>query len=316
MTSTDHSYEPHLELCELSLAPGSEWMPRPSGWSLCQVDSGAGYWLHPDANQELLPGTLILRNGPSPGKIRASQLGSLSLRFFHVEPSRLTGLLSLGEQEFLETASTGEKVHILPSSDPIAIRMTGLGAAHNQSGCFVRLLLLQLFLEIFHPELKQQISRQQTAASAKDRLRELMNVTPATDFLHMNFSELSAKMGCTPRHLTRTFRDVIGITFREKQVQLRLVRARELLVTTDSKIVDVALESGFQSLSIFNMMFRRRFGVSPGKWREIRRPKKRAAIWSMPKTRRFASPLPEQVRVMRTGSDPLFTRPRSVVQSQ
>src|SRR6267154_933970 len=104
MTNSDLSYEPHLELCELSLAPGDEWKPRSSGWSLCQVHSGEGYWLQPDANQELSSGTLILRNGQSQGAVRASQLGPLSLFFFHVKPRQLTGLLSLGDQAFFETA--------------------------------------------------------------------------------------------------------------------------------------------------------------------------------------------------------------------
>jgi AraC-like DNA-binding protein len=40
----------------------------------------------------------------------------------------------------------------------------------------------------------------------------------------------------------------------------------------------VAMESGFQSVSLFNLMFKRRFGVTPGRWREkvrANRPAKR-----------------------------------------
>jgi AraC-like DNA-binding protein len=76
---------------------------------------------------------------------------------------------------------------------------------------------------------------------------------------------------CTPRHLSRIFRDVVGMSFRDKHAELRLHRACELLATSESKVVDVALESGYQSLSLFNQMFARRFGMSPGKWRQKRR---------------------------------------------
>lgn len=62
--------------------------------------------------------------------------------------------------------------------------------------------------------------------------------------------------------------EVVGVSFRDKQTELRLSRARELLATTKGKIVDVALESGYQSLSLFNLMFSRRFGMSPGRWRQ------------------------------------------------
>jgi AraC-like DNA-binding protein len=37
--------------------------------------------------------------------------------------------------------------------------------------------------------------------------------------------------------------------------------------------VDVALESGYPSLSLFNLMFARRFGISPGRWRQKNGPK-------------------------------------------
>jgi AraC-like DNA-binding protein len=271
MTNSDSVYEPHLDLCALSLLPGSEWTPRPAGWSLCQVDSGAGYWLHPRSNQELLPGTVIVQAGQTQGTIRSSLLGSLSLFFFYVEPGRLTGLLSLGEQVFLETAPVAGKPRVVPPGDPIAASMTALCADRSQPGCVFRLKLLQLFLEAFEIDWKQQVPRPQSGSGAKDRLRGLMDGTPASDLLHMSVAELSVRMGCSPRHVSRTFREVIGLSFREKQAELRLVRARELLVTTNSKVVDVALESGFQSLSLFNLMFRRRFGVSPGKWREGRR---------------------------------------------
>jgi AraC-like DNA-binding protein len=86
--------------------------------------------------------------------------------------------------------------------------------------------------------------------------------------LDLAFADLVQKTKCTPRHLSRVFRETLGMSFREKQTEIRLNRARELLATTGYKVVDVALESGYQSLSLFNLMFKRRFGVSPARWRE------------------------------------------------
>jgi transcriptional regulator GlxA family with amidase domain len=132
------------------------------------------------------------------------------------------------------------------------------------------LQLLQVFIEVFGKELQGQGSRVEATSDAKERLREFINQTPASDLLHMNFSELVRITRCTRRHLSRIFHEVVGMSFRDKHTELRLVRARELLATTESKVVDVALESGFQSLSLFNLMFKRRFGMSPGKWRAKR----------------------------------------------
>jgi two-component system response regulator YesN len=68
--------------------------------------------------------------------------------------------------------------------------------------------------------------------------------------------------------LSRIFLETVGMSFRQKQAEVRLARARELLQTTNSKIYEVAVESGYPSVSLFNFMFRKRFGVTPAKWRK------------------------------------------------
>jgi two-component system response regulator YesN len=71
--------------------------------------------------------------------------------------------------------------------------------------------------------------------------------------------------------LSRIFRELVGMSFRDKRAELRLTRARDLLATSKSKVVEVALESGYKSLSLFNLMFTRHFGTSPGRWRQKHR---------------------------------------------
>ena len=109
-----------------------------------------------------------------------------------------------------------------------------------------------------------------------------------SELLTMNFSELGKMTRCTPRHLSRIFQEVVGVSFRDKHTELRLARACELLATTEAKIVDVALESGYQSLSLFNLMFSRRHGVSPGRWRQTLR-KQHSPPPSQRSERSFAS---------------------------
>jgi AraC-like DNA-binding protein len=273
MTKLARSYEPHLAVRELFLPPEMEWVPRLPGWSLYQVVSGSGYWLHPQMSQELPTGTVLLLSSRARGSIRASQLGSgLSLHFFNVEPDRLVGMITLNEQVFFQTAACKEEfpLQIHPPDSPVATKMMGLRGTPNRGGCWFRLQLLQVFIEVFGQELQGQGSRVEATSDAKERLREFFNQTPASDLLHMDFSELVRITRCTRRHLSRIFHEVVGMSFRDKHTELRLVRARELLATTESKVVDVALESGFQSLSLFNLMFKRRFGMSPGKWRAKR----------------------------------------------
>lgn len=230
--------------------------------------------MQPQLNQVLEPGSVLLVAGGVKGCIRASQLGELSLGAFNVIPSRLTGLITLIEQGLLERALSREEslIKFLPAQDPIALKLGELHGGPNREGLQFRLRLFQLFVEMISNELQpakpHQDSQEAFSSDSKMRLQLFLRQTPSSELLEMNFSELAQRTHCSPRHLGRIFHELVGMSFGEKRAELRLERARELLATTNSKIVDVALESGYKSLSLFNMMFSRRFGISPGKWRQ------------------------------------------------
>jgi len=269
MMKPERIYEPHLTVREFSVPPGGEWAARSPGWSLIQIKHGTGYFLQPQSSLELETGTALLLAGPAPGTIRASQLGGLSLYVFSVIPARLTGLITLGEQDYLEQAAArkGFPLRILPPNNPVAVKMRELCAGGDSSGLLFRLRLLQFFVEAFGNELEQAASNWETA-DARERLRVLLERTPSAELLEMSFDELARRTHCTSRHLSRLFRELVGMSFRDKRAELRLTRARDLLATSRSKVVEVALESGYKSLSLFNLMFTRHFGTSPGRWRQ------------------------------------------------
>lgn len=269
MNKPERNYEPHLVTREISVRPGGEWAPQSPGWSLVWIARGTGYFLQPQSSQELETGAVVLVAERTPGLIRASQLGDLTLSSFSIIPSRLTGLITSGEQNFLALAATRPEftVRVLPRHHAVAVRMGELCADADSGGLRFRLNLLQLFVEAFGNELQQAASEWETA-DAKERLRVLLEQTPPAGLLEMGFEELARSTHCTPRHLSRIFRELIGMSFRDKRAELRLTRACDLLATSRSKVMEVALESGYKSLSLFNLMFTRRFGTSPGRWRQ------------------------------------------------
>jgi len=269
MARSNIPYKPHLSLTELTLPPGAEWSPRSAGWAVIQIGSGGGFWLQPKENRELETGTVLAVSPQTQGSIRASQIGSLSLQFFHVCPERLTGVLTLNEQRFFETASTREDypVRILAATSPATALMAGVCGRKNQIGAPARLQLLQIFVELFGAELERGGFEPLPAADATERLSKFLKQTPASELINISQAELVQVTRCTPRHFSRIFREVVGMSLRDKRTELRLARACNLLATTQSKVVDVALESGYQSLSLFNLMFTRHKGLSPGEWR-------------------------------------------------
>jgi AraC-like DNA-binding protein len=274
------SYEPQLVINELALPPGGEWSPQLPGWLVIHVNSGVGYWLHPRLNSELQTGAVVLLSDQIHGCVRASQVGELRLHFFHMEPGKLTGLLSLADQALMQNAAGDEKLalRLLPPDARLSDSFRELASEKARNSLPARVRLLQLFLQVFGGTFQQPQYDATRVFDARGRLRQMLNQTPVSELLGISFSELASRTRCSPRHMSRLFTGLVGVSFREKQAELRLARARELLATTDSKVTEVALESGYQSTSLFSAMFKRRFGVSPAKWRDqakSRKPVKR-----------------------------------------
>jgi len=265
-----HFFEPHLTLKTISILSGEEWTPKAYGWSFVRVQNGNAYWLQEQSSIELEAGTTLLMAENVRGGIRASQLCDVSVCHFHVIPARLTGLIASGEQDFFKQAALrGEfDLQVFPAGHPVSIKL--MDAIQNPAGLPHRLALLQVFIEAFGKELKPEPPHKDSA-DAKERLRIFLRDNPPDTLLEISFSELAKTTHCTPRHLSRIFCELTGMSFRDKRAEIRLARASELLATSKSKVVEVALESGYKSLSLFNLMFTRRFGTSPGRWRQKNR---------------------------------------------
>lgn len=71
----------------------------------------------------------------------------------------------------------------------------------------------------------------------------------------------------SPTHLTRLFQQYYGMTPTEYQNRLKLANALECLSVPGLSVLDVALASGFGSLSSFYACFRKNFGVTPAEYR-------------------------------------------------
>jgi AraC-like DNA-binding protein len=268
-TTARDAYAPHLLLREVALDAGKEWAPPATGWCLVQVGGGTAYWLQGQSRLEMDAGSLLLTFAGAKGSILASCLNGISLRFFTVMPERLSGVISQGEQDLLR-GTADKKIsacQLFNSSHPLPSKMTALCGQAAPKGLSFRVSLLQLWAEALGAEMDRTLP-DVTHTDVRERLRAFLLETPASALLEMSFEQLAKTIRCTPRHLSRVFAEVNGVSFREKRAEIRLARARELLATSESKVVDVAFRSGYKSLSLFNRVFTRQFGLSPGRWRQ------------------------------------------------
>ncbi|HWL53710.1 MAG TPA: helix-turn-helix transcriptional regulator [Chthoniobacteraceae bacterium] len=82
-----------------------------------------------------------------------------------------------------------------------------------------------------------------------------------------SLSEIARACHVTPSHLARLFRKETGQSVVAHLQRLRINHARELLATTDRGLLEIALESGFESIEHFHRLFRRMTGVTPRAYR-------------------------------------------------
>ena len=91
---------------------------------------------------------------------------------------------------------------------------------------------------------------------------------PEAELSQCSLRDLAGQLNCSERHFSRLFREEFGVPFRARQIELRLLHARQLLANSDDKIINVAYDSGYRHLGLFNVMFKKRFGVTPSEWRQ------------------------------------------------
>jgi AraC family transcriptional regulator len=84
--------------------------------------------------------------------------------------------------------------------------------------------------------------------------------------------EIAQSAGYSPTHSARIFKDITGVTLFEYIRTLRLSQAAVKLETTDSRVMDVALDFVFDSHEGFTRAFSKQFGVNPQTYRNSPTP--------------------------------------------
>lgn len=91
-------------------------------------------------------------------------------------------------------------------------------------------------------------------------------------YLHLNYSEpitgkqISEYLGVNFDSLNRRFKRETGYTIFHYLRQIRLNRARELLTTTQLKMDEISVQTGFCDQYYFSRVFKDEFGISPKKY--------------------------------------------------
>ena len=98
---------------------------------------------------------------------------------------------------------------------------------------------------------------------------EIMDYIDSNITTGISLSAVAKKAGMTESSFSRRFSAVNGISFKKYVVEKKIQQAMHLLQTTNRKMIDIALDSGFDSVSGFYDAFKKRTGTTPGKFAEF-----------------------------------------------
>ena len=105
-----------------------------------------------------------------------------------------------------------------------------------------------------------------TGRSSGERVRRFLADLRGRLHEPWNLDRAAAETTLSRRRFSELFREEAGASFLPTLQNLRLERACELLGSGEQSIAGAAFSCGFEDLSHFYRLFRRRYGVPPGEW--------------------------------------------------
>lgn len=83
----------------------------------------------------------------------------------------------------------------------------------------------------------------------------------------LTVNDIANECGYSASHFMRWFKEVTGTGFAGYLIEFRLSKAAQALRNTSDSILEIAEQTGFDNLSNFNRLFKKRFEMTPSQFR-------------------------------------------------
>jgi AraC family transcriptional regulator of arabinose operon len=202
----------------------------------------SGTWDH-DIQQGEVDGVFVLFHGH--GLVSRRRPGFVTVAAASEAPPRVVPIL--------RSISTATAIHL----QDLIRRISAVSPMHQQ-GLFRRAAFLLEALALYCDETRGR----HPGAVHRDaqRLRDLIDADP---FQSVAMSQLYGELSISPAQAATLFARAFGLSPVAYRLQVRLNRARELLISTHLNVSETAYQVGFSDPLYFSRIFHDRFGVTP-----------------------------------------------------
>jgi len=170
-----------------------------------------------------------------------------------------------------------ERVH--PMNAVLAERLQWLVLLGNNCSSFSALRADAMIRDILQEFIRQSLAADQESdrlpvTRRSTRVELFKRLSLAREFILANYSapvsldDMAEKAMLNSQHFLRMFRDCYGITPHQYVIDVRLNVAQRLLIETKEPVSAICRQTGFESLSSFSGLFRRRFDTAPSAYRK------------------------------------------------
>jgi len=104
--------------------------------------------------------------------------------------------------------------------------------------------------------------------------KAIERMKPVLKYIELHYNEpisvecIAGVSACSSSHFMKIFKETFGKTFVEYLKEYRLTMAARILRESDSTVLSIATDVGFDNLSYFNRSFKEQFGTTPGRYRK------------------------------------------------
>ena len=110
-------------------------------------------------------------------------------------------------------------------------------------------------------------NKKELSSDASSKIKTILNYINNNFQKEISIDDLANLCQYSQYHFMRFFKKHLGVTTIQYINNVRLEKASILLSSTDSSIMEISLETGFDNLSYFNKLFKRKYHITPKEFR-------------------------------------------------
>ncbi|TDQ37192.1 helix-turn-helix domain-containing protein [Aureibacillus halotolerans] len=213
----------------------------------------------------MLPATFFDEFSQALLKKQRKPLDKLMTRFFKrlTKPAASPSVLHQDIRDLLYTYYRTLKSIPLSTRDILPDHLMTTLVTHESVDEFIAVFneVIELTLNYLEkkPEQAQNGTIEQVKKYCIDHLDQELSLHAVADIVHLS-----------PRYVSRIFKQETELNFVDYVTNLRMQKAKQLLVESNSNVEQVANSVGYHNPAYFSKKFKEAFGVTPSKYRQTR----------------------------------------------